>query len=208
MSKLQASVKRCTKCEAVKPLVDFGSDKSKKSGLKFRCKACVCQDDRDRRAANPEKYRAAVAKWAKANPEKSRANKLKWAKANPEKVLTINLKWEKAHPDRAKAWAKANPDKRLLIGANRRAAKLQRTPTWVDREAIKQIYTECSIRRTQGEDVQVDHIIPLQGELVSGLHVAENLRIVSSFENRSKKNKFDPLTKAKHDPDQTTLPEG
>ncbi len=70
----------------------------------------------------------------------------------------------------------------------RRAAKLQRTPAWSDLEAIKQIYLD------RPEDHHVDHIIPLQGELVSGLHVPENLQHLPASENCSKNNAFDPMT--------------
>lgn len=71
--------------------------------------------------------------------------------------------------------------------AKRRALLLQRTPKWLsnkDIEIIKQMY-ECA------EGCHVDHIIPLQGELVSGLHVPDNLQYLTPEENLSKNNKFE-----------------
>jgi hypothetical protein len=70
-------------------------------------------------------------------------------------------------------------------GAARRSAKLQRTPPWADLQRIKQIY---SLARQSG--MVVDHIIPLQGRLVSGLHVPENLQIMSALDNMKKGNQF------------------
>jgi len=65
-----------------------------------------------------------------------------------------------------------------------RASKMQRTPKWSQLEQIKQFYIECP----KGYDV--DHIVPLQGERVSGLHVLENLQYLPASENRSKRNTF------------------
>lgn len=68
----------------------------------------------------------------------------------------------------------------------RRASKLKRTPKWADLEAIKKFYSKCP------EGYHVDHIVPLQGEKVSGLHVLENLQYLPAHENLTKSNKFDP----------------
>lgn len=65
-----------------------------------------------------------------------------------------------------------------------RAAGLERTPKWSDLDKIKEIYDNCPI------DNHVDHIIPLQGDNVSGLHIPENLQYLSVFDNLSKGNKY------------------
>ena len=69
--------------------------------------------------------------------------------------------------------------------AKRRATKLQRTPSWAQLDTIKEIYTNCPI------GFHVDHIIPLQGALVSGLHVENNLQYLSVYDNLSKGNTFE-----------------
>ena len=68
--------------------------------------------------------------------------------------------------------------------AKRRAAKLQATPKWADLEAIKEVYKSCP------PGYHVDHVIPLQGELVCGLHVHKNLKPIPAKENNSKSNKY------------------
>jgi hypothetical protein len=73
------------------------------------------------------------------------------------------------------------------LRTKREVAKLKRTPPWADMQAIKQVY----MNRPEG--MTVDHIIPLQGELVSGLHVASNLQYLTLSENSSKHNKFQPF---------------
>jgi hypothetical protein len=69
--------------------------------------------------------------------------------------------------------------------AARRSSKMQRTPVWSDLAKIRQIYAQA---RKVG--MVVDHIIPLQGKLVSGLHVPENLQIIPAIENMKKGNRF------------------
>ena len=74
--------------------------------------------------------------------------------------------------------------------ARYRAAKLQRIPVWmtdVEQKQIDEFYKKCP------EGYQVDHIIPLQGKYVSGLHILINLQYLPAFENASKSNNFTPL---------------
>jgi hypothetical protein len=76
--------------------------------------------------------------------------------------------------------------------AKRRAARLQRTPPWADMGAIHQVYVEARrLTLETGIPHHVDHEIPLQGELVSGLHVHTNLQIITGSENSRKKNRFE-----------------
>ena len=84
-----------------------------------------------------------------------------------------------------KQWKLANPKIRREQRAQYRAKKLQRTPQWSDLDQIKQIYANCP------DNLAVDHIIPLQGEFVSGLHVPENLQYLDLSTNSTKGVFFD-----------------
>jgi hypothetical protein len=96
----------------------------------------------------------------------------------------------------SKKWKENN---RALVRATmvkRHAAKLQRIPKWADLDAIEQVYKDCEIinvlsRMYGGEEFHVDHIIPMQGENVSGLHVFENLQIITATENLTKGNRWE-----------------
>jgi 5-methylcytosine-specific restriction endonuclease McrA len=80
--------------------------------------------------------------------------------------------------------------------AKRRADKIQRTPKWIKDvfvDEIKVIYNRANlIKKFTGEAWHVDHIVPLKGKKVSGLHVPWNLQLLPASENLTKSNKFTP----------------
>lgn len=81
----------------------------------------------------------------------------------------------------------------LADSAARRAGLDMATPKWADRKAIKAVYDEAlRLTKITGVRHEVDHIVPLKGERVSGLHVHWNLRAIPHHENRKKSNRFRP----------------
>ena len=79
--------------------------------------------------------------------------------------------------------------------ARRRAARIQRIPKWLTKDdlwLIKEAYELAALRTKMfGFKWHVDHIIPLQGKTVSGLHMIENLQVIPEKHNLSKHNKFE-----------------
>lgn len=85
---------------------------------------------------------------------------------------------------RTKAHYANNKSEYITRNIKRKIASENRTPVWADKEKLKEIYKNCPPGH------HVDHIIPLQGELVSGLHIPENLQYLPAEENLKKSNKF------------------
>lgn len=114
---------------------------------------------------------------------RNRKNNILWAKLNPEKRKLKDRRWAKNN------LAKANAKKAL-----RRSRKLQRTPPWLNdnqKEEIRNLYKQSQLlSKSTGMAHHVDHIVPLKGETVSGLHVPWNLQILTEKENLQKRNKF------------------
>lgn len=76
-----------------------------------------------------------------------------------------------------------DPQKEIhLNNVRKRRRDEQQTPTWANLEEIAEIY------RKRPEGMHVDHIYPLNGKLVSGLHVANNLQYLTAIENLQKSN--------------------
>ena len=110
--------------------------------------------------------------------------RLKYANSPEERarIAASVKKYREENPEICRASALINSRKRF-------AGKKKRTPLWYDHDNCKYIYF---LAREQG--LEVDHIIPLQGKLVSGLHWSHNLQPLAKDVNRRKSNKFDPDT--------------
>ena len=96
-----------------------------------------------------------------------------WVKANPEMNAAGTKRW----------YYRGNNSKKNQARTRRyELRKIQRTPSWSETDAITEFYAN----RPAG--CHVDHIIPLKGKNVSGLHVLSNLQYLTDKENRSKGN--------------------
>lgn len=89
-------------------------------------------------------------------------------------------------------WRQANKAVDAAKAARRKAAKLRATPPWANQDRVVALYQiAADLTRETGTRHEVDHIVPLQGETVCGLHVHWNLQILTKSENSRKKNKFE-----------------
>lgn len=109
-----------------------------------------------------------------ADPEKHRQRTKEYYQEHKEARLEYN-----------QAYRIANPDIYAEHGLKRRTQQTNATPSWANHEEINTIYLNCP------QGYHVDHIIPLQGKLVCGLHTENNLQYLTASENMSKSNRFD-----------------
>ena len=135
---------------------------------------------------NKPETKARVSEWHANNRDRVHASRKRWYEKNKEKA--------DAH---SREYAKNNPEWKAAHCAKRRSRKLQALPPWITKEDLEQIewfYQEAK-RRFKETNIphHVDHIVPLQGKNVSGLHVPWNLQILTAKENSRKSNKHENL---------------
>lgn len=138
--------------------------------------------EKEYRIKNRDKINLYNRAYNKNNRDKRRKIEIKWRTSNPDKVAEYNKK-------SGAKWAKNNAGLKNAITAKRRSALKHRTVPWADQNKIKSFYLEAAkMTRETGVSHEVDHILPLQGRTVSGLHVENNLQIIPRRDNRRKKN--------------------
>jgi len=160
---------------------------------------------KEQRAAICAKRRAYYAKTAEAQ-RTARREAHAAAMQDPEKKAArrayVNAKRAAAGPRKdtgstaAKAaYKKRNVSKTRALDAKRHAAQMQRTPAWLTADdfwMMEQAYELAQVRTKMfGFTWHVDHVVPLQGKRVSGLHVPTNLQVISKTANRKKANKYE-----------------
>lgn len=189
--------KRCPRCGETKSLSDFHACRRKKDGRQPRCKACACAlraQWRDRQGQLPENKAAArerTKKWREQNPERWRASNKKWCEANAERQRDGVRRFRVRNPNYERDRYAASPGLCAAYAAARRARVIKATPPWANQEAIFAFYEKAKRHTVEtGVPHHVDHIIPLRGKNVCGLHVETNLQILTGSENSRKGNRF------------------
>jgi len=162
--------KVCPKCYTEKSFIEFHKHSGKPFGLAVWCKECA--------KAN------ALNHYKNQDPTLRLEKKRKWQDKNRERVNHYNNEWRKA-----------NPHKHSERQSRRRAEKLSATPKWLEdhhKAHIKRTYKLARfMTEVTGESYHVDHIIPLKGKNVCGLHVPENLQVMPARLNLKKSNKLE-----------------
>ena len=156
--------KICIQCKIVKLFEKFNKDKYRKDGLTAYCKDCIIIRNQKYYELNKEKIS-------------------KYYKINKTEILTQQREYYNINKDKSNAKV-----------AKRRASKIYATPDWLTqnhKDQIRELYEIAqAFKLYTGEEYHVDHIIPLKGKDVCGLHVPWNLQVIPAKENLSKSNKL------------------
>ena len=136
-----------------------------------------------------EKKRLYNKEWHEKNKEKRK----EYLKKNKEKIKEKRKEYREKNKEKInlneREYKKTNKGKVNAHTAKRRATKLQATPTWSELDKIKIVYQKAQeLGKLTGLEYHVDHIVPLQGNNVCGLHVWHNLQILEASINISKSN--------------------
>lgn len=134
-------------------------------------------------------------KYADKLKEKKRLYYLKNKEKISVKAAKNYLKNKEAKKKYVAEWKKANAAKVNATCMKRHAYKLKATPDWLSDDElwmIEEAYHLAKLReKVVGGKWHVDHIIPLRGKIVCGLHVPWNLQVITASENCSKRNSFE-----------------
>lgn len=185
----------CVKCGLNKASTEF-SAKDRSGRLDATCKPCRAAHTRAWAAANREKVKASRKAVYAADPEGAKAKVRAWQLANPAKTKANKDKWLEANrPAKyaaSAAWRKANPGKRAAYVRARQSRQRHAVPAWANSFFIEQAY-DIAAKRSAATGIKwhVDHIVPLQGRNVCGLHVEHNLQVIPARVNIRKHNKWD-----------------
>lgn len=170
------------------------------------CVECIVSKKALWNAANKDRIKEYSKEYSKNHPEKSSS----WRAANRERSRELS----RSYGTRVAAWKKVNRERYNARQVERRRERLKvdpvtirarelahvrkrqakwRMPSWANEAAIRDIYVKAKqLSKESGEKLHVDHIVPLLGKDVCGLHVEDNLRIIDAHSNMSKNNRFDP----------------
>lgn len=163
------------------------------------------QYNKDWNRANPESAKATrertresrletLKRWKAANPERVRELRRASAKRRREQAAERHRRWAAQNSESVRQsrqrWLQNNPDKRAADVRSRQLAKVRAEPPWLSKEQkreIARLYREAlDLTRATGIPHEVDHIIPIRGKQVCGLHVPWNLQILTQEENQRK----------------------
>lgn len=195
-------MKLCGSCKTEKIFTDFNKNKKSKDGYQSICRSCSKDIQKEYYKQYYARIRENKIESSRKYYEENKAEILESRKEyqkqyyenNIEKFLEYYEKNKEKICTRTKKYRESNKDKILARNAKRRADKIKATPKWLSKEQLLEIsfyYWLCGLM-SEDNDIKyhVDHIVPLQGKDVCGLHVPWNLQILEASENIRKSNKL------------------
>lgn len=174
--------KHCTKCGLLLPLSMYTVRNKERGWLASACKPCCTKATQAHYWRNREPAPKPPILTPEQRLEKERARSRDKYRRMPEKCR-----------ENSRRWVANNPDKVSIMRAKIRAGKRLAVPRWLTEHDLHLIglkYLEARVLSLMaGAKFEVDHIVPLNGASVCGLHVPWNLRVITRRHNRSKSNR-------------------
>ena len=172
-------MKQCNTCKKWKDKSGFSKSKYSKDGLQYKCNQCI----KDYYKENRDRILQYHVEYLGENKERINRYQREHYQKNKESIKQYQAEYLQMHLAEHNA-----------TGMKRYALKKNALPVYADLDAIKKIYRKSHLLSLiTGIKYHVDHIIPLKGRNVCGLHIETNLQILSASENCSKHNKFVPF---------------
>lgn len=168
-------MKRCNKCLEFKEVSEFNKHKTQKDGHHITCRNCCSLANKVRYEAKKAEIKQKTSSYKKANRDKANDWTRNWR--------ATRLQLER---DKRKIWRDNNLNLVREMTALRRARKKQAAIDYeVCKPQIIEIYKNCP------KGMHVDHIIPLCGKDICGLHVPWNLQYLTPEENSKKGTRYE-----------------
>jgi hypothetical protein len=162
-------MKTCKTCKETKPIEEFHRNKLSPCGRRHVCRSCSGKIGK---------------RWRENNPDRVKEYAAVYYEENKERLKPIR-----------KFWDQINPDKLVARTRRYRTKKSKACPDWLTEEQHKEIeefyWLAKDLRSVTGEEYHVDHIVPLQGKHVCGLHVPWNLQLLPKDLNLRKSNSYE-----------------
>lgn len=176
----------CKDCPGDKSIDDFYIYKSGRA-MPY-CKVCWGKRTRARALANPERTRGYARKWAEDNRTHVTAVSTKWRKDNYLYYNEWMCSWSRRNEEKVKGYRRKQQGALSERQRRRELAKVKAVPPWLTKIHVVQMQ---EFYRQRPANYTVDHILPIQGKQVCGLHVPWNLQYLTQPDNSRKSNKFD-----------------
>lgn len=180
--------KQCRVCNT-DLIVEDNWTLSRKNNAQYICTPCLKMQRVKYYQKNKKRIKNKSENYYKSNKESISKKSKEYYKKNKTTIYNRVRKWCKNNPEKVKEYGKRDRQKHRgrvnSHSAKRRSKLLQRTVPWASLKDIKKFYVNCP------KGYEVDHIIPVQGKKVSGLHVLNNLQYLPKTENRKKGNKHE-----------------
>jgi len=135
------------------------------------------------REKNRERIDQKKKEWYLANKSYCNNKSNNYNKQNSQKISLYQKEYRFKNKEDIKEYRKKTVKRKLALNAKRRASLLQQTPKWANLKEIEEFYKNCP------KGYHVDHVIPLKGKNVRGLHTLDNLQYLPAKENLRKYNK-------------------